>query len=775
MAILKDTVSMKILSIACLVIFFCFITTASIAEGANRVTTYRDSDGWKLKVDGKDFYVKGVVWGYVPKNENYSYSLWGKPDYYIKKVLDYEFGLMKKVGVNAFRSFSDIPPKWVTYIYEKYGIMTAINPLMGRYGALVGGSWRKNTDYSDSLTRKTLKDEVLKIVRKYKDVPGVLMFALGNESNYGLSWKSFEIEDLPVGEQNKKKARYLYSLFGEVITQGKKIDPNHPFTIVNGDIQYLDLIAEYGQDWDLLGVNAYRGVSFTNLWRDVKTKLDIPVLFFEFGADAFNAKDFAEDQVSQAYYLKSQWKEMYQKSSGHGEEGNSIGGFVFEWRDEWWKYKQTENLGRHDETASWANGGYKSDYVEGQNNMNEEWWGITSLGEINQDGVSTSKPRMAYDVLGEIWRINPYEGSVDSINRVIDNINMDVHQMRSEIRFLKDSKKRSDTFNIAGGRFEFDMLNKSLESDLERDGADGAEYDYGFMGFLDFEFKPTRNIKGDFTLNFIADASDSDFEFKYGDRVIDEEGGKAEKFELYSFQTSYEGNDFDLLGFYHVPRYHWGYKGDFFGLLRETTDMDGENGQDIWNAKAPYGVELIGKNFLDGLTIVTGPEVYWGANPKIITKYQFGKSNSYTFIHSEDFVRRSDSASGAEATGRRSRQTTIQGEFEFNSSTKLQIGGIISGTPKIGEKYDRIEDSDIILDEIKFEDTLGLKGKLSFSLFNITNNYLAFNYAGLVADGGEPLKEFGTQLPYSELGNKKEVEAGMLAQIKSFTIFPRVL
>jgi hypothetical protein len=96
-------------------------------------------------------------------------------------------------------------------------------------------------------------------VEQYRDVPGVLMFALGNESNYGLEWSSFEIENLPVGERHKEKAKYLYSLYGEVIREAKQINPNHVYTIANGDIQYLDLIVEYCDSIDLLGVNAYRG------------------------------------------------------------------------------------------------------------------------------------------------------------------------------------------------------------------------------------------------------------------------------------------------------------------------------------------------------------------------------------------------------------------------------------------------------------------------------------------------------------------------------------
>jgi hypothetical protein len=55
---------------------------------------------------------------------------------------------------------------------------------------------------------------------------------------------------------------------------------------------------------DMLGVNAYRGPSFTTLWSDVEKKLGLPVLFFEFGSDAFNALRFEEDQRSQALLLK---------------------------------------------------------------------------------------------------------------------------------------------------------------------------------------------------------------------------------------------------------------------------------------------------------------------------------------------------------------------------------------------------------------------------------------------------------------------------------------
>ena len=414
----------RLSSTAAIGFLICVALAGAAVPAADVVTTTRDQDGWRLLVNGQDYYVKGVVWGYSPRGENYAYDLWGEPDDLVRAVLDYEFTLMKTAGINAIRSFALIPPRWVSYVYREYGIMTIINPLMGRYGATIDGHWVPVVDYADPVTRRTLKAEALEIVSEYQNVPGVLMFALGNESNYGLSWSGFEIQDLPEGEQHAEQARYLYSLFNETIRDGKTIAPDVPFTIVNGDIQYIDLIEELMPDLDLLGVNAYRGPGFTSLWKVVDEKLDLPVVLFEFGSDAFDALEGREDQLAQARLLKSQWQEMYNNAWGNSEEGNSIGGFVFEWRDEWWKYLQDENLDVHDTHASWSNQGYLFDWAEGRNNMNEEWFGITALGRRNADGVYTARPRAAYYVLSEIWALDPYECNKAARNEIIDGIDV---------------------------------------------------------------------------------------------------------------------------------------------------------------------------------------------------------------------------------------------------------------------------------------------------------------------------------------------------------------
>jgi hypothetical protein len=773
------------------------VAFATQAFAADVVTTVKDADGWKLQVNGEDYYVKGVVWSYSPRNQNYTYNLWGESDDFIRKVLDYEFGLMKDAGINTIRSFAMIPPEWITYIYREHGIRTVINPLMGRYGYSINGVWTPNVDYSDEATRAILKNDMLEYVAEYNNTPGLLMFAFGNESNYGLSWSSFEIENLPEGEQNTAKARYLYSLFNEVLKAGKAIAPNYPFTIVNGDIQYIDLIAELMPDLDLLGTNVYRGKSFTSLWADVDQKLDLPILFFEFGSDAFNAREFEEDQVAQAVILRDQWKEMYNKAAGNGEEGNSIGGFVFEWRDEWWKYLQIENLDIQDNNASWSNQGYLFDWAPGKNNMNEEWFGITALGLPNADGVYTARPRAAYDVLSAIWHMDPYMHKKAAFNQAIDNFNMDYFALKGEVRQLKsESKETKKKLQFVGGRINAEMLVKGNEVDIDADGENGTEFSDGQMMFLDFGFNPSDNLSGQFTVNILGSVADKEpLEIAYGRRglpvkieteVPDILGGTdtrqitfndRERVEIYDFEASYEGESFDINAFYHTKRYHWGYEGDFFGLIPENTDL---RGMDIWNTKAPEGVEFIGKGKLEGLTVLAGPEVYWGANPKFVIKYDFNLGQTeFTFIHSEDIARQGESATATAATNRQSRQTTLYAARNFTENVKLELGGIMSATEKVDDIYDRIGDNgDIIIDQIESSDTLGFRAKLTFPVFG-AKSYISAHHAGLVADGGAPLKDFGwrdpTGLPYSGMGNKKEYEAGMMINFGNVMLVPRVM
>jgi len=380
---------------------------ASCAKKSS-VSSVEAETGHTLEVNGKPIFINGMNWDYFPIGTNYTYSFWEQPDSVIHAGLATDMTLLKDMGVNTLRTYVPMPPQWITYVYDTYGIYTVINHSMGRYGLSINDQWVAKTNYADSLTKATILTEIKEVAHNYKNTRGLLMYLLGNENNYGLFWEGAETEDIPLQKANaEKQILALYQVFNEAAQVLKQIDPDKQVAICNGDIQYLDIIAKECTHVDILGINIYRGSSFDKAFTDIKKQWGKPVMFTEFGADAYDAISQKEDQRSQAQYLLSNWRELYQNAAGLGKAENCIGGFTFQFSDGWWKTGQTYNLDVHDSTASWSNGGYAYDYKKGQKNMNEEWFGICAKGKTLPNNTSPLYPRAAYYVLSQIHNINP--------------------------------------------------------------------------------------------------------------------------------------------------------------------------------------------------------------------------------------------------------------------------------------------------------------------------------------------------------------------------------
>ena len=406
-------------------VFTALLLTLS-AMGQQQIKMVNGATGSRLTIDGKPFFLNGMNWDYVPIGRNYAYHLWNQPDQMIRAALDNEMTLLKAMGVNVIRQYNSIPPRWIQYIYEHYGIYTMINHSFGRYGLVVNGVDYSNTNYCQEDIREELLKQADNFANTYKDTPGVLLYLLGNENNYGLFWAGAETEDIPITASNQptadSQARCMYELFNEAAQRIKAIDPSHPVAICNGDLMFLDIIADACKDVDILGINSYRGDSFDMLFKNVKEKYGKPVILTEFGADAYNAITQQEAQEEQADILLNNWQELYLNADGMGQSGNCIGGFTFQFSDGWWKYGQDKNLSVHDTSASWGNGGYKFDYVKGQNNMNEEWFGICAKGKPNKKGLYKLYPRKAYHVLRAVHPFNPYESTPTELQQRIQTI-----------------------------------------------------------------------------------------------------------------------------------------------------------------------------------------------------------------------------------------------------------------------------------------------------------------------------------------------------------------
>jgi len=295
--------------------------STSLFAQADKVIVENNDEGMFLSVNGEKLMINGMNWDYFPIGTNYSYSLWKQSDDVIKAALDSEMGLLQNMGVNVIRQYTGVQPKWIKYIYENYGIYTMLNHSFGRYGLNLKGAWVAVTDYSHKDAQEVLLTEVSTMAQTYKNTPGLLLFLLGNENNYGLFWAGAETEDFPDDDEKKRfigdtRGRAMYKLMNEAAIKMKSINASLPIAICNGDLLFIDIIAEECKDVDILGTNMYRGASFGDAFDVVKEKLNKPILFTEFGADAFNAIENQEDQKSQAYYMVENWKDIYQNAAG---------------------------------------------------------------------------------------------------------------------------------------------------------------------------------------------------------------------------------------------------------------------------------------------------------------------------------------------------------------------------------------------------------------------------------------------------------------------------
>ena len=361
---------------------------------------------FQLLVEGQPYLVRGVVYQPIPIGHNHQYNFWADAN----QPWIEDARLMSQMGVNTVRFFTAggnaaQTKKVISQLYEHYGIRTILGHWMDY--------WRPG-NYTDPQYRQDLTRRVLEMVKTYKDEPGILIWILGNENNLSwhsgarVPWSSPEVD--AIKDPQKKElvqAKIYYSLVNQIAREIKRIDPEHPVALGNADTYSLEAAKEVCPDIDLVALTAYRGKTFGNLWREVKGKTGKPVLIMEFGCDSFHALNGTEDQQIQSVFLKSQWQDIERNLCSGGGEGNSLGGCIFEWNDEWWKHDEfmPASWYVHNTEGDWSAGGYYFDIGAPNNmNVNEEWWGIVALSLELEKGINKRTPREAYYELQKIWK-----------------------------------------------------------------------------------------------------------------------------------------------------------------------------------------------------------------------------------------------------------------------------------------------------------------------------------------------------------------------------------
>lgn len=379
-------------------------------KGNVRVIQYETGD-WQLMVDNKPYTIRGITyaptkvgqspddgtmtnWMYDDFNQNGLID--GPYDTFVDKNRNNlqdnneqaigDFKLMKDMGVNTIRIYHqpfEVNKELLRDLYDTYGIRVIMGDFLGKYALGSGAPWNPGTDYNNEEHRKNMLDSVAKMVNEFKDEPYILFWLLGNENVYGVACNADKDPDT------------FFKFANEVAQQIKLLDPEHPVAICSGDILYLDKFGQKAPDIDIFGTNAYRGdYGFGFLWRQVKNEADKPVFITEFGCPAFaEGKSDEEAEALQAEYLQNSWEDIEGNSAFNAGAGNSIGGVVFEWLDEWWKAYEPA---RHDTKGLWI-GPFPDGF------MHEEWLGVSGQGD-GKLSPFLRQLRKSYYMYKEIWK-----------------------------------------------------------------------------------------------------------------------------------------------------------------------------------------------------------------------------------------------------------------------------------------------------------------------------------------------------------------------------------
>ncbi len=367
------------------------------------------NNNYQLIVDRRPYVIQGVCYSPIPIGQTHSYDWWSDP--YQPWMTDGK--LMHEMGVNTVRFYQpgenpESVRKVIRDLYGKFGIRSVMGNWLG--------FWEYPCPfYADKAFQDKVKKDVLDMVSLYKDEPGILFWVLGNENNYSClnlvhPWSSEEIDKEPDPQKQKlMRARIYYSFVNDIAKEIHKIDPNHPVALGNGELIGLDVAKEACPDIDLVACIIYRGKTFGNLFKSLRLTFDKPIFLSEFGADCYDSYLKKEDQNMQAFFLESQWRQIYQNLANEGGgAGNCLGGTMFEWTDEWWKHNESdaESWNVHDTESNWSNGSYYFDIKADKNmNMNEEWFGIVALSDTEKEaGLDKRIPRKAYYVVREFWK-----------------------------------------------------------------------------------------------------------------------------------------------------------------------------------------------------------------------------------------------------------------------------------------------------------------------------------------------------------------------------------
>ena len=372
------------------------IMVALLHPTAAQAQTTLAVSGHQLLVNGLPFIVRGVNYKPTPYT---GATNWGD-DWTLNSALTAaDFAKMQEMGVNTIRVYvtyerlfnnwdNHNPTNDTVVAAELSRYQTVLAQAQSRGISVIMNYWLPyGLDYTQATPRSWHKLRFRKIINTFKNLatyPNVLMWAFGNENNLNRG---------PLSNAQ------LFAYYGEAISEAKaQADTTHPYTVVLGDDLSINnsTLTNSASTVDIWSLNIYQtSQGYTNIISSYS--LSKPLLFSEFGADAYNTNTGSEDQASQANFYTDRWSNYIRPNLSATNAGNKLlGGAAFEWNDEWWKAAGANNV--HD-TGGWSGN------VPPDNFLNEEWFGLSTALPDGSSGPRSY--RQAFGALKALWATLP--------------------------------------------------------------------------------------------------------------------------------------------------------------------------------------------------------------------------------------------------------------------------------------------------------------------------------------------------------------------------------
>jgi len=345
----------------------------------NHTEGYEVNGSWQLADDNHNGKIDAIEESWIDRNGNEIQDA--------DEPWTSDMQIMADMGVNTVRIYhhawnKDLLKRW----HEKYGTMFLMGDFAGAYAVGSGASWADGTNYADPVQTAKLMELIKKMVTDEKDEPYVLMWVLGNENVYG------------VASSAKKDPDSYWKFINQAAEMIHQMDPNHPVSVSSGDLYHFDSFIKNAPAVDVYGCNIYRGNGGMgrSFWRSISELSGKPVFISEFGTSAYG-KDRTEEEIEafQKDYHQGNWEDIEYNMAGNPGYGNSLGGCIFEFCDEWWK-SEHHPMDVHDVISE-----HPAPFCDGNNY--EEWYGLFSVG-TGKNTPFMRQPRAVVEYYRNLWK-----------------------------------------------------------------------------------------------------------------------------------------------------------------------------------------------------------------------------------------------------------------------------------------------------------------------------------------------------------------------------------